>query len=281
MPSLIIILMILSFYLPVSAIYNFDDRAEVNQSGLTYGKPWPKNIVSLVENKFLTIIPGGAKANCPSLQKSLNLCPVESFIEQPSLSYCTGFILNNDWIVTAGHCVDKLSCSTTSLILNYTKEKDPEYIFTNDELLKCLDVRKSDTADVAFIKYQSSIQNKTVSSREQDYFRFLAGPPTTNLFIMGFPSGLPMKVSRGKLVSSSDDLIVAKINAFHGNSGSPVLNSDGQIVGMLLKGNRDYYYDLEVSCNFLYYCTSNKNCEGESLLPYSIIIEEFDKLQKD
>jgi DNA replication protein DnaC len=63
------------------------------------------------------------------------------------------------------------------------------------------------------------------------------------LYMLGHPNGLPLKFTyNGKLEGNTEsDFFECKLDAFRGNSGSPVLNKEtNQVVGILIEGNTDY-----------------------------------------
>ncbi|MBC7172078.1 MAG: trypsin-like peptidase domain-containing protein, partial [Polyangiaceae bacterium] len=64
------------------------------------------------------------------------------------------------------------------------------------------------------------------------------------LTVIGFPSGLPAKIEdSGEVVnprSAARDYFTATTDTFAGNSGSGVFDENGTLVGILVRGARDY-----------------------------------------
>ena len=63
------------------------------------------------------------------------------------------------------------------------------------------------------------------------------------LYMLGHPSGLPLKLTKGGIVknNSQRDYISCDLYAFSGNSGSPVFCSATQkVIGILRSGGEDY-----------------------------------------
>src|SRR5690606_9999619 len=49
------------------------------------------------------------------------LCSTEPFREQESASFCSGFLVGPDTVVTAGHCVtDEMDCEATRFVFDYS-----------------------------------------------------------------------------------------------------------------------------------------------------------------
>ena len=107
--------------------------------------------------------------------------------------------------------------------------------------------------------------------------KLISKPPEVgeNLTVIGHPSGLPKKVTSNAYVTrniSSEYRFYISSDTFEGNSGSPVLNSKAEVVGMVLSGKTDYIYDETRGCqtvnscnNTGHYCTyrfDNNLAEG-------------------
>ena len=63
------------------------------------------------------------------------------------------------------------------------------------------------------------------------------------IYMAGHPDGLPLKLTldaKVNYVDEDDNKFITNLDAFHGNSGSPVFNDSGEVVGMLLRGEKDY-----------------------------------------
>mgnify|MGYP006433270365 CR=1 FL=1 len=71
-------------------------------------------------------------------QKAYNLCPDENFSHQPSLSKCSGFLVGNDLLLTAGHCLRKKNrCDNDLWIFDYTYN---ETSFSTAQIYTCKEV---------------------------------------------------------------------------------------------------------------------------------------------
>jgi hypothetical protein len=72
------------------------------------------------------------------------------------------------------------------------------------------------------------------------------------LTILGYPSGLPLKAAaNGRVVSVEGDdsgYFGTDLDSFSGDSGAPVFDSDGALVGMMLEGQLDYVVDEAAQC---------------------------------
>jgi hypothetical protein len=63
-----------------------------------------------------------------------------------------------------------------------------------------------------------------------------------NLFMIGHHCGLPLRVAtKGKILSTTDTIFRTNLDAFIGNSGSPVFNgSTWKVEGILIRGGEDF-----------------------------------------
>lgn len=78
------------------------------------------------------------------------------------------------------------------------------------------------------------------------------------LSMVGYPLGLPAKVSSGKTLEYGQDFFRTDLDVASGNSGSPVLNSKGAVAGVLVRSfpDADFVDDVRADCRRWNFCKS-------------------------
>ncbi len=195
------------------------------------------------------------------------------FGKEPVLGRGTAFLVSKKHVLTAGHCFYKKDDKTKE----YAKDEDGNYILEDHlvantrvvfgfalehkkwkteeiSLSQVFEIRhvtkiarNPEEGDWALVKLKKTPEG--IDPLELDFINMVRDP--ISIYMLGHPVGLPLKYTfRGEVVEGdkgeSDSHFGAKIDAFHGNSGSPIFNKAGRVIGMLTKGNpKDYdeYYD--------------------------------------
>jgi V8-like Glu-specific endopeptidase len=268
-------------------IYGPDDRMD-------YGEVADARIKSLMDatvalfnrSDFRTSESGTAKFNTKSLSESMALCPSEKYSNQAAGAFCSGALIAPDRVLTAGHCAREIS----------NNFKVPHV----DEIAFVFGFRANDKDHVGAIEIPAEqvfmgskvLGGELESGRGRDWAvvqlerpvpESLARPLTnistavvemnTDVFVIGHPSGLPVKYAPNGLVRSGDDpaYFVANLDTFGGNSGSPVFEAQtNALVGMLVRGGTDYVYDAAEQCRVANVCP-NTGCRGEDVMRISAI----------
>jgi len=183
-----------------------------------------------------------------TLEEGLNICPSERFSDQPIASNCSGFLVKEDIIITAGHCYSGRaanSCKTHAWLFDYAMEGSNSINtdnITKDNVYFCkkvIKVKFDRNQDFAIIK----LDRKVVGRSPLKYRTSGEVSKKSKLMVIGHPSMLPTKVSAGGTVIGNNDTFqfTTTLDTFQGNSGSAVFNEEtGEIEGILVSGKTDY-----------------------------------------
>jgi hypothetical protein len=99
------------------------------------------------------------------------------------------------------------------------------------------------------------------------------------LYMFGHPLGLPLKYTPdGQISKVFKDLINTNLDAFHGNSGSPVFSlPKNRFEGILIRGNPDFYEVERDGCKrpIPYDSDYPEKNEGEIVLRLSGILIKY------
>lgn len=206
------------------------------------------------------------------------VCKEERFSADPSLSYaCTGFLVAPDLIATAGHCMVNTGvsehetdayCEAFSWLFDYSANSDgitPTTILDPAKHYRCKEVVyaiKEETApfrDFALVQLERPVLDRKP-------LKLAAGDvlDNTSLSMIGYPLGAPAKLSPNAKIllnNKSRQSFVTNLDAFEGNSGSPVFNAKQEVVGILIAGtpSNSYYTDAKKGCDVYNRCDENGN----------------------
>jgi len=208
------------------------------------------------------------------------MCPDERFAEEPSLAYaCTGFLIGPDLLLTAGHCASNYKevfnepgdwCESYSWMFDYIQNSSQKAKLKNlspDKIYKCREIiyavadEDDPKRDFAMIRLERSVLDRPVLKLSQKEVK-----PGDSVTMIGSPLGMPLKYTRNALAisnQSKSNKILTNLDAFQGNSGSPVFNSDHEVVGILVSGspNETTYEDKKLKCHRYNRCDDNgENC---------------------
>ncbi|MBI4351285.1 MAG: trypsin-like peptidase domain-containing protein [Elusimicrobia bacterium] len=253
----LLLLPFLSFAEEGKSIYGKDDRLEYFAASQDL-KTLSDSVVSLWKTSSVEIAGGKAKLKTVNFGERLNLCPGEKFREQPIGAFCSGSLVGEDLVMTAGHCIkDDAGCAAAKMVFGYNIRKDGGEAVTTlpaSEVYGCAKIVKR------FLGGEPGSENPTGQSLGPDYALIKLDRKVTGhkplpinrganlkkgdaITVIGHPVGLPLKVAGGAKVRdfSKKGYFVADLDTFGGNSGSPVFNTKTKkIEGILVRGDEDF-----------------------------------------
>lgn len=236
-------------------IYGFDSRMDVFESSDNLLKELSHSVAAQIMDSSFSSITEDKYVLGERTLKDEGMCASEKFSNQVAEANCSGFLIAEDVLVTAGHCVrDEVSCLNHHWVFdyaNYESEKK-SYTFSKDQVFRCTKVLafKKDEVngnDYSVIRLDRKVKGRTLFKMRK------TGKVSddTVLSVLGFPSGLPLKIATGAVIRDNTNPIYFRINSdtYSGNSGSPVIDTrTGLIEGILVRGDIDYIVNMENSC---------------------------------
>ncbi len=239
------------------SIYGDDDRTDY-YSADPVKRSLADSVVSFWESGSVTMAGGKALLGVMNFGRAARLCPGEKFAEQPIGAFCSGTLVGEDIVMTAGHCiVDQAKCADTKLVFGYSLKKagdypssvPPEDVYSCSSIIKRdLDVTPGFLAsiwnggpgpDFALIKL-----DRKVAGRKPLAVNRRSKPANGDqLFVIGHPVGLPVKIAGNAKVRKASPryFFLTDLDTFGGNSGSAVFNAKTNLIeGILVRGDVDF-----------------------------------------
>ena len=221
--------------------------------------------------------PGFSSLEVQSIEEAFNICSYETFSQQPTAGFCSSFLVADDILVTAGHCINNYrQCKNSAIVFDYAYtngSENLEYVIT-DNIYYCDHIISSEYNILKKIDYSVIKLNRPVLDRQPLRVRSKGKIGySTKISTIGYPLGLPAKVTTSARIrkNAHDSYFVTNTDTFHGSSGSPVFNQEGLVEGILVRGEDDYAY--QDNCKVNKVCDSNK-CRGEDVTR-STVFSEF------
>lgn len=177
-----------------------------------------------------------------SLGDWLSLCPDEAFVDQPSVGTCSGVLVDNDLVLTAGHCIDEIPCRDQSWVLGWHRHVDGSTPASPDQVRRCASVLASsytDTEDYALVRLDSPVAGRPALIARG------GGEVGDRVDVSGHPYGLPMKVEVDAPVTSTPNStqFLARVDVMPGSSGGPIWDNEGRLLGVI-HGGTGFFGDL-------------------------------------
>jgi len=208
------------------------------------------------------------------------ICSGELFASQPAPGFCTGFLVEEDLIVTAGHCLQKVPCSDSSIMFDFYMESDNgTAAISSGNIYRCSEViaqatpdQGNQSLDYAIIRLDRPTDRPTLGYVLEDQLE-----TQTGVAVIGYPSGLPLKIASDAVVTSNETgepFFTTNLDTFGSNSGSPVINMETyQVEGILVRGANDYVLSNDQTCVQVNRCPEGGNeiCGGENATKMAMV----------
>ncbi|MCB0379070.1 MAG: trypsin-like peptidase domain-containing protein [Bdellovibrionales bacterium] len=255
------------------AIYGQDNRLDWFEAPGQTTSYWARATLALMPSQSLKLEGDEFRVVADSYGNLMNLCPGQKFNSQPSASFCSGFLVADDLVVTAGHCVRSQSeCEQTLFVFDYNKQDEAQenYSVPQSSVYRCsqLVTREVGANDFAIVQLQKPVLDRTPLNLRRDG-NLRVGE---EVMLIGHPMGLPSKIAEGGRVLKVGDKIHASVDAFAANSGSVILNmATGLVEGILVAGEADF--QVENGCRREAVCDGA--CEGEVITPISKLLDHL------
>lgn len=255
----------------VDVIYGQDNRKDVFETRNSAFVELSRSTAAMISFQNLRKLapgPGDVLISGQTL-KDRGVCSKERFSTQVTAADCSGFLINEDILVTAGHCIKtEADCRAYKWVFDYKVDSSQQKFIRVPEssiysckkiISRVLDQTSMD--DYAVIQLDRKTDRRPLVVRTRGKVA-----PGTPVAVIGHPSGLPTKIADGANVRSLNaKYFVANLDTFGGNSGSAVFNvRTGEVEGILVRGENDYVMDPKSGCQVSNRCQDNA-CRGEDV----------------
>lgn len=238
----------------IKVIYGDDDRVDVIDSNNSLYLKLAKSTAAMISTSKIKDFNNAQVEITGKTLEQNGVCASEPFAKQLAAANCSGFLVGEKTLVTAGHCIrSQFDCDKYSWVFDYKVDfpTQSEMIIDKSSVYSCKKLVKQELDSASGIDYAVIELDKVVTDRAPLKFRtegsVQVGDP---LVVIGHPSGLPTKVADGANVRAiKEKYLVANLDTYGGNSGSAVFNSvTGVVEGILVRGETDYVYDPSQGC---------------------------------
>ncbi|MEZ4270460.1 MAG: trypsin-like peptidase domain-containing protein [Myxococcota bacterium] len=265
-----------------NVIYGEDDRRDLYAVKDPRLKCRAKSTVVLVRPS--KIVEDGAISKLKT--DVYDVCPKEAFSDQRTLGFCSGALVADDVILTAGHCVSKGDEGRVVFAFDFAVDKadgktpaqlPTDNLYQAKEVLHSV-IDRSTGADWALVR----LDRKVIDRAPLKVNKGEGAPKDTPVTVIGHPWGLPTKVAGGAAVRDAGQkgYFVANLDTYGGNSGSSVFNNEtGLIEGVLVRGATDWVTDPS-GCTVSNHCPDD-GCGGEEVTKIREVLQALEEAQKD
>jgi V8-like Glu-specific endopeptidase len=182
--------------------------------------------------------------NTRNYGETFNLCEIEPFRNQPAAAgpMCTGFLVANDVVATAGHLPDEQNVTDLRILFGYKMldSLTPVTRFSNESIYRGVEfigrVHKNvaNVSDWSLIKLDRNVVGQTVAALSKENISFKQA-----VYVMGNPLGLPLKFVKGASVRNvHDNYFEANLNIYSSSSGSPVFDfQTHEVIGIVARAD--------------------------------------------
>ncbi|GMT98417.1 hypothetical protein KH5H1_25360 [Corallococcus caeni] len=276
-------------------VYGTDDRQDVyaHPSAVLRDRA-QKSTVALLTPDFLDMSdPNNVKVDPLTLGEWENLCTDQRFRDDPNPAFCSGTLIDDDLVLTAGHCVgpaaeDAVECENTRFVFNFYKTAEGQlHTITSQDVFSCKSIiarHLSDDTEPTYVDFAIIKLDRSAAPRFTPAPVRAGSAPLTvgqNVAVIGSGSGIPFKIDSGGSVRENNaeymDYFVATTDTFGGNSGSGVYETATHTVaGILVFGDDDYVPnpDPKQACNVVNVCKET-GCGGEGVIYVHHAIQEL------
>lgn len=256
-------------------IYGNDDRTDVYQENRSDLREIADSTVAMIPATKLTQRNNMFSIKTKVFGQDYNLCRQgEPYYNQPTAAVCSGFLVGDDMIATAGHCINKTTCSANTFVFGYkmTSENEAATEVPTEEVYRCKDViaqELTNNQDYALVKLDRPVRGHRVLTLANQAVK--AGD---DILVIGHPAGLPTKIAAGAKVRKQErGYFVANLDTYGGNSGSAVFDAKSlSVIGILVRGEEDFEFDSSKQCRMSKKCDSS-GCRGEDVTNISYIVD--------
>ncbi|CAM4372435.1 trypsin-like serine protease [Corallococcus sp. ZKHCc1 1396] len=267
-------------------VYGTDDRRDVydHPSAALQERARQSTVALLFPESIDASNPNNVILDGTTLDEWENLCTDQRFRDDPAPAFCSGTLIDDDLVLTAGHCITNQSeCDDTRFVFKFyrTAEGVMETI-TSADVFSCKSIvarKEQDSGDryldFAIVRLDRSAAPRFTPAPVRPGNTALA--VGTNVAVIGSGSGIPFKIDSGGSVRENNasflDYFIATTDTFAGNSGSGVYETtNNTVAGILVFGDEDYV--ARGSCNVVNVCKETA-CAGEGIIYVNQAIREL------
>jgi hypothetical protein len=210
-------------------------------------------VAVFVEERQLTRAGNGWQLVTRTFGEAFTLATAERFYHQPCAGFCTGVLVAPRIIATAAHCIRGISDSQRAERLQQIRivfgfhmrdTISARTTFTDNDVYQPITIiERSDrnADDWALLRLDRDVVG-AMPLRLRRSGQIADGAAVG---VLGHPCGIPAKYAGGARVRRNDarGFFRANLDAFGGNSGSPVVSLEGVVEGLLIRGAPDFVRD--------------------------------------
>jgi V8-like Glu-specific endopeptidase len=235
-------------------IYGNDDRLDIYEVKDSALVELARSTAAMIDKTYFKTVGGGGwsggkgeKVITATTLVQNGMCKTERFANQMTAANCSGFLVDENKLVTAGHCIkDMNDCANYKWVFDFKADSAgamTKLAVDENNVYSCKSIISRSLDNGSMNDFAILELDRNVSGRRPLTFRKSGKiAPATPVFVIGHPTGLPTKVAGGAKVRKLEtNYFITDLDTYGGNSGSAVFNATThEVEGILVRGDTDY-----------------------------------------